>query len=474
MTSQPQPRLANPAETHQQIDRIVSSRTFSGKGQLVKLLRILFEQMDSTTLKPDRVIRELWPEEVKTKSSADVATEINRLRKALEAYYLAEGSADTVLVTLPNRAVQASGVREKRWMIAEPKAPAQLSTPTRAVSTIEASPTPSHIGRRIWFVNLLVAAVLLLIAGLFVAGLVTRDRRPYAARLEGSTLIISNQRGDELWRKSFSGGFWPQYYEQGVARRVWFGDINGDRHYEVLFAYHPATDPRSHSSTLICYSDRGYEKWRWIPGRVLPELEGEPATFELMAFGVLKSEVRKPVRIVALSRHTTWAPSQVAILDSGGHLTSEYWHSGHLSRLTLADLDGDGRQEIIATGISNGYHQATMVVLDSNNVNGASIEAARPEIQIHGMGVPHERARLLFPRSDLNLATAPWNEGMESAVEKGKIRFWTQECSAADGIWYELDNHFRLIHVWRGDYFSNAHDEYYRKQKNPHLLVRKN
>lgn len=454
------------AAIKEQIDKILRSESFAGKSQLKKLLGILFDHMDSTTLKPDRVIKELWPDETKTKGSADVATEMNRLRKALECYYIGEGSADTVLITLPNRAASTNSVREKRWMIAEARVPeAQRLTP----SNVPLRPASNR--RRIPVVNILIAAILFAIAGLFLAGLITRDRRPYAARLEGSTLVITNEKGEELWRKSFSDGFWPKYYAQGVAQRVWFGDLNGDSTYEVLFAYHPATDPRSHSSTLICYSDRGYEKWRWTPGRALPELEGEPATFELMALGVLKSELRKPVRIVALSRHTTWSPSQVAILDSGGRLVSEYWHSGHLANLTLADLDGDGREEIIATGISNGYHQATMVVLDPDQVHGASVEAARPEIQIHGMGVPHERARLLFRRSDLNVASAPWNEGMEATVQNGRIRFWTQECSApADGIWYELDNQFRLIHLEAGDYFRNVHDEYYRKEKSPHLF----
>jgi hypothetical protein len=151
-------------------------------------------------------------------------------------------------------------------------------------------------------------------------------------------------------------------------------------------------------------------------------------------------------------------------------MVSEYWHSGHLYHLTLADLDGDGRQEIILTGISNGYHQATMVVLDSDRVNGASIEATRPEIQIHGMGIPHERARLLFSRTDLNSATQPWNEALGSTAQNGKIRVWTEEYPHEDGIWYEFDNRFRLINAIAGDHFRSAHDEYYRKEKNPHLF----
>lgn len=88
-----------------QINKILSSRTFAGKSQLRKLLEVLSRNLDSqTTLKPDRVIRELWPDEVRTKGSADVATEMNRLRHALDSYYAGEGGTDPIIVFLPNRA----------------------------------------------------------------------------------------------------------------------------------------------------------------------------------------------------------------------------------------------------------------------------------------------------------------------------------------------------------------------------------
>ena len=95
---------------------------FAGKSQLAKLLEILFDQIDAqTTLKPDRVIKELWPEEIKTEAVADVATEVNRLRKALECYYAGEGATDPIVISLPNRTVTTQdGLRERRWIAAEP------------------------------------------------------------------------------------------------------------------------------------------------------------------------------------------------------------------------------------------------------------------------------------------------------------------------------------------------------------------
>src|SRR5664279_3282944 len=117
-----------------QIDRILHSRSFAGKSQLAKLLEVLFHHMDSqTTVKTDRVIKELWPEEIKTKRSADVATEMNRLRKALECYYNTDGATDPVVISLPNRSVATpDGLKEKRWIVAEPRAADQKASPQLA------------------------------------------------------------------------------------------------------------------------------------------------------------------------------------------------------------------------------------------------------------------------------------------------------------------------------------------------------
>jgi hypothetical protein len=255
-----------------------------------------------------------------------------------------------------------------------------------------------------------------------------------------------------------------------LAPRIWFGDLNGDGHSEVLLLYHPALDPNSRSTTLICYSDRGREKWRWIPGRALPELEGSPATFHATGFWVLNGAPGKHSRIVVSSFHIPLYPHQIAIVDSNGTTISEYWHSGHLDHLTLADLDGNGREEIIASGISNGYHQATLVVLDTDRVFGASSEAARPEIQIHGMGVAEERIRLLFHRSDLNLVFGSYNEGQEATVEHGRIRLSVLECRIHPGclIWYEFDHDFHLLSAKADDYFRSTHTEFYRNDKDTH------
>jgi hypothetical protein len=450
-----------------QIDRILCSQTFASKSQLRKLLEVLSQHMDAqAALKPDRVIKELWPQETKTKGSADVATEMNRLRHALEAYYSGEGSNDPVTIFLPNRSVSAAdGTQEKRWIAAKPR------------GVEEGSPVPAVNSRKGPTMAATIAAVIAAVGilGYLSFRMLTADNLPRLGRMDASTLTILNTEGKELWRKTFPEGLGPDwFYAQGIASHIWFGDLEGKGETSVLFVYSPASSPQSpHSSTLICYSDRGKEKWRWTPGRDLPELAGSPATYKTYALAVLKATEKRPPRIVVSSQHDPWWPGQVAMLDSNGKTIAEYWHSGGLNSMVLADLDGDGKEEIVAAGVANGYdHQATLVVLDPDRVFGASTEV-RPEFQIHGMGVAQERLRLLFPRSDLNKTLFQFNQAIEPTVEHGHIRLTVLECIAPPGcrIWYEFDKNFRLIAAYAGgDEFRSAHARFYENSKNPHAI----
>jgi len=462
----------DPTAIRDQIEKILRSQSFANKSQLRKLLEILSKSMDSQgTLTPHRVIKELWPEETRTKRPADVATEMNRLRHGLDSYYTGEGKTDPVTIILPNRsAAAADGRHEKRWIVAEPREHNEDRTP-------EDHPPSVRVQRRRGLKIIGAIAALCITLGIvayFSSKLLLLSDEPKFGRLDGSTLEIFDADGKELWRKAFPDGFsGDRYYAQGLATLTWFGDLEGKGHTDVLFLYLPAVSTQSHSSTLICYSGRGKEKWRWTPGRELPELQATPATYKTVALRVLKATDKRPSRIVVSSMHDPWWPNQIAVLDSNGKTLSEYWHSGHLEYLTLADLDGDGREEIIATGISNGYHQATMIVLDPDRVFGASTEATRPELQIHGVGVAQERLRLLFSRSDLNKALFQFNQATEAIVEHGSIRLAVRECMApVPGclIWYEFDKNLRLITAYAGDEFRGSHARFYQSGKDAHAF----
>jgi len=448
----------------EQVDRILRSTALASKPQVRRLLQALSQSVDGkAAVNSARIIQELWPQEIQTKGPLDVAKEVSRLRAALEAYYVGEGKTDPVIIFLPNRSKPGpDGTLEKRWIA--------------AVGRDDAAPTNPPISRRLTPALKVAAAIIsVVLGGYFLSATLRGDRRPALARFEDTTLTVSNAQGKTLWSKNFPDGYWGRF-RQSIPK-PWVGDLDGNGHPTILFAYHTARDPESKSTILICYSDGGEENWRWTSGRNLPELEGSPIGFTISGLAVLRPEHGGLFRIAVSTFHNLYYPNQIALLDSHGKTISEYWHSGHLDHITVADLDGDGRQEIIATGVSNGYHQATLVVLDPDHLAGASAETARPEIQIHGMGVAHERLRLLFPRSDLNRDRSTYNWAQMPLIGHGRITLAVNEDlneglkdSGCD-ISYEFDTRFHLLGVEAYDDFVGTHNEFYRNGSSRHSFT---
>src|SRR5258708_12323913 len=114
-----------PGVINEQIDTILRSQTFASKTQLRKLLEILSKNINSqVALSPELVIKELWPDEIRTKRSADVATEMNRLGHALKSYYDGEGASDPILVYIPNQPLTGRArTHEQPWIPPRPPYP---------------------------------------------------------------------------------------------------------------------------------------------------------------------------------------------------------------------------------------------------------------------------------------------------------------------------------------------------------------
>lgn len=175
-----------------QITKILRSQTFANKRQLRRLLEVLSTNIDSQeVLTADLIIRELWPDEVRTKRSADVATEMNRLRHALKNYYESEGAADAILISLPNRAPTGNGTHERPWIAAKERN--GNSVVDSASSIGQAASTPVRLPAvrpRLYLVLAVAAIVVLILSFLF------RPTLP-APRITGSTQLTHDGRDKE-------------------------------------------------------------------------------------------------------------------------------------------------------------------------------------------------------------------------------------------------------------------------------------
>ncbi len=287
---------------------------------------------------------------------------------------------------------------------------------------------PVQPTNRRYFAAAIVAASLipLLLAAFTLKRYMLAPEVPASYRLDPYGLTVLDSKGGELWRAEFRTQLSLPTYQEDPAQFVWIGDLNGDGRREVLFAKFSAD--LSQSAPLICYSDGGVELWRFTPGRrVRSSTEEFAPTYGIRRFAVGALRRHVPRTIVVTSSHRVYYPNQVVLLSSQGTLLREYWHSGNLFKLQVADLNRDGVDEIYLAGINNGWKAATLVVLDPDHFGGASQEPEAPDHQLLGFERGVERARVILPRSCLNRAEDPYNTIEQLMAVSGEIIVETNE-----------------------------------------------
>jgi hypothetical protein len=242
-------------------------------------------------------------------------------------------------------------------------------------------------------------------------------REPADFRIEGSALVILNEKGGELWR--FETGVQSLIDEKGYRDHyqirknasdgadlpyLIIGDITGDGRVEVLFA--PKTRDADREGPLFCFDRRGRELWRFRLGRPIRFGPQDYADFSIHGFIADDLDGDGRAEVIVNSNARGFFPTQLAVLGSDGKLRGEYWNSGHLSDIACVDLNRDGRKEIVVSGQNNEYEKGCLIIFDTDRVAGCSPQSIDRFVS-PGIPAGTQRAYLLFPRSDVGLSEFP-------------------------------------------------------------------
>ncbi|NBC18522.1 MAG: protein kinase [Bacteroidetes bacterium] len=217
-----------------------------------------------------------------------------------------------------------------------------------------------------------IALLLLIIVGLAYGPI---DKNPVDYRLEGDYLRFLNANGQvvgtglverEMHNEMKSGD--PDY-------RPAFADADGDGTNEIFWMQHEA--PNQPVQSFVVAKKIGARKPLWkVPlrfdlafprkaGTSNPDFKGRA-----LIAGDFDGNGRTEV-ITSVANKRSFPCLLLKIDAQSGEVLQRYVHPGWLEDLRALDLDGDGVQEILASGRNNAYFdQAALTVLDPRDMEG--------------------------------------------------------------------------------------------------------
>jgi hypothetical protein len=254
----------------------------------------------------------------------------------------------------------------------------------------------------------------LALLGNALVGRLTTDRNPAYVHLNPGTRMFAvyNRSNEKIWERPLGekGMKFAVLEDDKMGwKAVQVTDLDNDGMNEVISIIPMPGDRITTANVLRIFGEGG---------RVRLELPfAEPCTFRGRPYeptnGIATVRVTRenegPLTMLLLAG-TGRSPSLVARVDADGTRLGEYWHFGGPAMMELADLDGDGREELVL-GLTNdveddsGGNFEALVVLDPSKISGSTESRLTP-----GFGMAPSEAELAYirlPRSDISYLISP-------------------------------------------------------------------
>ena len=431
------------------LERILESQEFARSWRLKALLRYLVDKAvrgEQDDLKEYSIALAVFERASSFDPRDDtiVRSQARRLRQVLATYYQTPaGRGDPVRIEIPK-----GGYVPVFQVCAAADGPAPRNSPVW------------WRRRRVWAaVGATAVLAVALVPVLRSLGLLRPTCVPDTWTLAGNRLAVVGAQGNTCWETTFPPSD-PQF--DALARdRVLIADIDGDNRKEVLVNLLPQ-GPAPHQGSLLCLEQSGKRRWEFVYGAA-KTFGGR--TFEPGYIGRIVRVAQnggKPL-LLTVANHHIWYPSQVAVLDSHtGRVMQEYWHPGWILDGVLADIDGDGRQELLFAAIDNPGNGLGHAALGALKIPLSKMPA-KPALEAFpsptGGG---EMQYLLFPLPDVAKVLGQLPIPIAIKLQPQRILFEVP-VPENGGIVYYLDFGFNVLETRLADNLPALHERLYRQ-----------
>ncbi len=286
--------------------------------------------------------------------------------------------------------------------------------------------------------------------------------QPYSSQWIESTLLVLDRNGQELWRHVF-----PFLHRSDVPLRPSHADLDGDGKTETLVPM-VSWEKEPTPSKLYCLSESGKELWKVQPSRPVGNRAMRFSTFYILrdyrSFASPEKKGAQWTAAVFVNRESY--PSVVVVVDEQGKQRGEYWHAGHFESIHVADIDRDGKVELVLAGTSASERRAIIEIFDPGEVSGAEALPVDDAHRFMGFPARSPKARIVFGRSRLNRLREPFNfaywVGNTTGIDDGGFLVHVSETLSREQgyLIYTIGKDLQLVSIVPSQSLYRTYQEY--------------
>ena len=208
--------------------------------------------------------------------------------------------------------------------------------------------------------NWLSAVVTVLLAILFgYLYVVDWDDNPAIIESNGFTLLVKNKNGRILWSKKVDLPKDVSWRKRLLDNFCSILDTDGDGKNEVLFTGSLVIEREKFiDQKLICFNFQGDTIWTHsFVDRVESQREVLKPYYNIEIMDTVSLDERKSLYLVSTNSYSF--SSAIFRVDpiNGERLPGIIWCSGQTVDAMIKDIDNDGRRDILAIGVDNGFEE---------------------------------------------------------------------------------------------------------------------
>ncbi|MBK7107013.1 MAG: hypothetical protein IPH62_17205 [Ignavibacteriae bacterium] len=247
------------------------------------------------------------------------------------------------------------------------------------------------------------AAIIILPLLIFVAYFLYRDWDDNPANLEvtENTVFVKNKSGRVLWTNKV--GFDP-YRLPGENYLNYFQklvDINNDGINEVILSHEEYSElgDKSNFRRIVCFDKNKTKIWQYsFKDTITTNLQKMDTIYSSFLIDTVTIKNKKSLVCVANNAKSYSSAIFQLDLKTGKRINSTLWNAGFFTNGLIFDFDKDGKNEIFANFVNNGYEQVGLLVIETEKLNGQCPTTSNYEYKF--LPIADLEEYILFPKTD--------------------------------------------------------------------------